>query len=125
MAEFIFPFDPNLEPFDSHEDLDQCNLYRMLPDDIQEACRRNIQLLEYLHMFPIDELGIPDYYPEVSRKLGDLKHRNLLYPVTDDIHIHIMSSGEERDFYIPIEPSIGVNVSEQVARVEVQLVEID
>ncbi len=123
MSELVLPFVPSADQPDSHEDIYECGLYRMLPEPMQQACKKNVQLLEYLHMLPIEELGIPDYIPEVTRKLGDLKHRNVVYPVSDDIHIHILSSGEERDFYIPIEPTVGIDISAKLALVERELVE--
>ncbi len=124
MADLVLPFPPIAEQIDSHEDLFQCGLYRMLPQEMQEACERNVQLLEYLHLLPLEEIGVPEYIPEMSRKYGDLKQRNLIYPVSDDIHIHILSTGEARDFYIPIEPTIGVDVSVKAVLVERQLIDL-
>jgi archaeal flagellar protein FlaI len=123
MSVLVLPFELSVEQVDSHENLFECGLYRMLPQDLQEACQKNVQLLEYLHMLPIEETGIPEYVSEVTRKLGDLKHRNLVYPVSDDIHIHVLSSGEERDFYIPIEPTVGVDINAKLALVEREMVE--
>ena len=124
MVSVILPFDRVENPPDPHENLYDCGLYKLLPEAIQEACQSNIQLLEYLHMVPLDDTGIPEYYPEVSRKLGDLKNRNLIYPVSDDVHIHVLSIGEERDLYIPIEPTMGVDVSAKVREIEAQLLEL-
>jgi flagellar protein FlaI len=123
MSVLVLPFEASANQEDTHEDLFECGLYRMLPEPLQEACQRNVQLLEYLHMLPIEELGIPEYFPEVNRKLGDLKHRNIVYPVSADIHIHILSSGEERDFYIPIEPTVGVDIRAKLTLIEREMVE--
>ena len=123
MADLVLPFPPVAEPIESHEDLFQCGLYRMLPEPMQEACQRNVQLLEYLHLLPIEEIGIPEYVPEMNRKYGDLKQKNLIYPVSDDIHIHILSSGEARDWYIPVEPTVGVDISVKGVLVERQLID--
>ena len=124
MAAVILPFDNLGELPGGHEDLYECGLYKLLPEPIQEACQTNIQLLEYLHLVPLDDTGIPEYYPEATRKLGDLKSPNLIYPVSDDVHIHVLSIGEERDLYIPIEPTMGIDVSAKVREVEVQLLEL-
>ena len=84
-------------PFDLHEshahqgDLYNCGLFRTFPPVLQEACQQNLHLLKYLHMMPIEKIGIPQYYPKPSRKLADLKERNLLYPVSKDILIHVWS----------------------------------
>ena len=127
MANLVLPWAGEIDQSEkghSHEDLFSCGLFKMLPEEMQEACQRNVQLLEYLHMLPIDRMGVPDYYKEASRKLGDIKERNLIYPVSADIHIHILSSEEERDFYIPIEPTVGVDIAAKLALVERQLVEL-
>jgi flagellar protein FlaI len=123
MADLILPFQAQ-EREDSHEDLFSCGLYRLLPEEMQEACQRNEHLLEYLHMIPIEELGVPEYHKEMNRKLGDLKHRNLIYPVSDDIHIHVLSGEEERDFYIPIEPTMGLDITRRLEDVEERLVDL-
>lgn len=125
MAHVVFPFTPNLkDPKDSHANPFDCGLYRLLPAPVQQACQKNVQLLEYLHLLPIEQLGLPDYYPQVTRKLGDLKKRNLLYPVSDDTHIHILSSTEERDFYVPIEPTIGLDINEKLKQVGERMVDL-
>ena len=33
-----------------------------------------------LHKVPFNELGVPDYYPEANRKMGDLVDPNLINP---------------------------------------------
>ena len=124
MADLVLPFELSTEQTDAHENLYECGLYRLLPEPMQEACQRNVQLLEYLHMLPIEELGMPEYVPEMTRKFGDLKQRNHVYPVSDDIHIHVLSSDDERDFYIPIEPTVGMDISDKLAIVEERLVDL-
>ena len=124
MAVLVLPFDVESGPRDDIEKLFESGLYRLLPEEMQAACHRNPQLLEYLSMLPIEETGVPDYHQEMDRKLGGLKRRNLVYPVSDQILIHVLSTGEERDYYIPIEPTMGVDVSAVVERLEVRMVEL-
>ncbi|MBI4294926.1 MAG: type II/IV secretion system ATPase subunit [Chloroflexi bacterium] len=108
-----------------HEDLYQCGLFRTLPPALQQACQQNVHLLEYLHMLPIEKTGVPQYYPKLNRKLGDLKPRNLFYPVAEDVLIHVWSgSGEERDMYIPIEPSLSVKLNGKMTQVENRLLDM-
>jgi flagellar protein FlaI len=84
-----------------------CGLFRTLPSLAQAACKENVHLLEYLHLLPWEQLGPPEFYPQLSRKLGDLEKRNLLYPVSGGVFIHVLSGqGEERDLYVPVEPSL-------------------
>jgi len=107
------------------QDLYGCGLFRALPPAMQEACQQNVHLLEYLHLIPIEETGVPQYYPTLSRKLGDLKHRNLLYPVSPDVVIHVLSSPNEgRDLYIPVEPSLLVTLNGKMTQVEARLLDM-
>ncbi len=86
--------------------IEQCSLYNLLPPALQEKVTQAPHLLEYLHQVPIGEVGIPDFYPEINRKLGDLKHPNLIYPVADHLFVHIFPDhADARDYYIAIEPS--------------------
>lgn len=48
-----------------------CTLRPMLPKALQEVCANNPFVNEYLHRLPIDDVGIPDYYPKLSRSLKD------------------------------------------------------
>ena len=124
MADLVLPFELRAERIDSHEDPYECGLYRLLPDELQGACRRNVHLLEYLHLMPIEETGVPDYYKEISRSLGDLKRRNLLYPVSDEIHVHVLTGDDVRDFYVPIEPTMGVEITDKLEMIEERLVDL-
>ena len=102
----------------------ECGLFRTLPPALQEACRINTHLMEYLHMIPMEETGVPQYFPELSRKAGEVKKRNLLYPVSDDVLIHVWSgTGDARDSYIPLEPSLFVDIDEKLEEVENRLIE--
>lgn len=84
----------------------QSNL-RLLPEPLQELCQKNPHLADYLEYLPIEEVGPPEYHAKLSRKLQDAKRLNVIYPVTDNTFIHIFTSPQhERDYYIPIEPSL-------------------
>ena len=109
----------------SHSKLFQGELYQNLPEAMQEACQEKPHLLEYLNMLPQDEMELPQYCVKLDRKMGDRKVRNLIYPVSKEIVIHVFSKlGEERDFYIAIEPAFssmlnaGGSIAEKLAIVE-------
>ena len=86
--------------------VEQCSLQRLLPPALQERTAQAPHLLDYLHQVPVAEVGIPEYYPELNRKLGDLKQPNLIYPVAENLFVHIFPDPEDaRDYYIAIEPS--------------------
>ena len=84
-----------------------CPTYQKLSAPLQEKCQKNLHLLQYLHAFPLDELGIPEYYEKVNRSLKGTKDPNLIYPAGKEIFIHVLANlGEVRDHYIPVEPNL-------------------
>ena len=88
-------------------DLTRCPTYQKLPAPLQEKCKENLHLLQYLHAFPLDELGIPEYYEKVDRSMKGKKDPNLIYPVSADVFVHILANHEDvRDHYIAVEPSL-------------------
>ncbi|HEX77527.1 MAG TPA: type II/IV secretion system ATPase subunit [Dehalococcoidia bacterium] len=96
----------------------------MLPKPIQEAVAGNIHLLEYLHMVPIEQVGIPQYYAKLTPKLRDLKHPNLIYPVAEGIFTHIYPDPQDgRDCYISVEPILTRNLDSLMPEVEMRLLE--
>lgn len=102
----------------------ECSLVDALPPEVKERCQKNPHLLQYLHTLPTREGGIPQYYAKVDRKMSTQKYRNLLYPVSESTVVHIWTvTGEERDLYIPVEPSYGMVLEEALAKVEEQLLE--
>lgn len=47
-------------------DLNACPTYGKLSPVLQEKCKENLHLLQYLHAFPMDKLGMPEYYDKLS-----------------------------------------------------------
>jgi len=87
--------------------LAKCPIYPKLPAPLQAACKGNLHLLQYLHMLPVADIGIPEYYEKLERSMKGMKNPNLVYPVTAHIFIHILANQEDiRDNYIPVEPSL-------------------
>ncbi len=87
--------------------LDKCPIFPKLPQDFQEVCKHNLHLLQYLHMLPLDKIGLPQYFDKVSRKQKGIKDPNLIYKVGGGVFIHILANPDDiRDYYIAIEPSI-------------------
>ncbi len=110
----------------TRDHLFECGLFRALPQPMQEECKKKVYLLEYLHMLPTQETGVPQYCPVLSRQLADMKHRNLIYPVSSQILIHVWSAlGEERDLYIPVEPSLPHTLTGSVEVLERKLAEVE
>ena len=72
-------------------------------------------------MIPIKEVGIPEFHPLLSRRLGDLETTNLIYPVEGGLFIHVIDDPEGgRAYYICIEPTLsqGLDEAELVRRTE-------
>ncbi len=101
-----------------------CSLFRMLPEAIQETSRESVYLLEYLHSVPLETIGVPDFYPSLDRKLGDLDAKNLIYPVEGGLFTHVIDDPDGgRAYYISIEPrlSAGLDEAELARLMEVKL----
>lgn len=104
---------------------ESCALYRMLPANAKEYAKNYPHLLEYLHIFPVDEFGIPLFFSELKRDLKGIKDPNLIYPAKPPIFIHIFFDPTDvRNFYIPIEPSFLHNISNLLPAIEYRLVDL-
>jgi flagellar protein FlaI len=87
--------------------LDKCPIYLKLPAELQEVCKENPHLLQYLYNLPEDGFGIPEYYEKVTRSLKGKKDPNLIYLVGGGVFVHVLANPEDvRDYYIAIEPSL-------------------
>ncbi len=96
----------------------------LLPKPLRQACKASPFLAEYLDMLPVDEIGVPEYYPKLSRSLRDLEERNLVYPIEGGLYVHIYpDQASERDFYVCIEPHLTVGLADLLPEVERQLVD--
>jgi flagellar protein FlaI len=100
-------------PFEAPEQVDdhsagrpvQCPLHNILGPALLDEAEQAPHLMRYLHHVPLAEFGVPEYYPEITRKMGDLKDPNLIYPVGNGTFIHIFPDhSDARNYYIAIEP---------------------
>jgi len=105
---------PQRLPFDAAEGADdhrnggaaQCPIHNLLPPELREQADQAPHLMSYLHRVPIGDLGMPEFYPQISRKMGDIKEPNLIYPVGKNSFVHVFpDTSEARNYYIAIEPS--------------------
>src|SRR3990170_139788 len=102
----------------------QCSVRSLLPDDLQQRAEAAPHLMEYLHLVPIKDVGVPDYYETISRKLSDLERRNLIYRVDDELFVHIYPDPlDARDYYIAIEPAMLEQVQPLVQEMERRLLD--
>jgi flagellar protein FlaI len=65
------------------------------------------------------EVGTPVYCPKPSR---GMESQNVIYPIKGGLFVHIYPDpGGQRDYYISIEPTMGLALDPVIAQVEVAL----
>lgn len=119
MARSLLPFtiDPKRPRISTKE------LRAQLSEPLRQACDQSPFLTEYLRHLPISEIGMPEYYEKPGRNLGDLKYRNLIYPIKEGLYVHIFpDTVGERDQHIAIEPTVVVDVDHLMPQIEARLV---
>lgn len=117
MAQIVLPF-PVQNKADSH-DIDF--LWREQPQKstLQGVTEKNPHLLEYLHVLPISQTGMPEYFSKLSRNMVDIKKPNLVYPICHNVFAHILfDSKGARPNYIPVEPTLLQNLESIVPKAE-------
>jgi archaeal flagellar protein FlaI len=92
----------------------------ILPEAFQKAVQDNPHLLEYLKILPLEKIGIPEYYSELTRKLAENQEINLIYPVgRNGVFVHILfDESGDRINYIPIEPSTTLDLDSRIREVD-------
>ena len=94
-------------------------LYLSLTDDLQAQSLAHPHMWDYLSELPMDEIGIPQYHSQLSTGLATQEYRNIIYPVSEGIFIHLHPDPRDsRDFYFTIEPSLSPNVPELMSQVD-------
>ncbi len=87
--------------------LDRCPLFPKLSAEMQEVCKENLHLLQYLRSLPENGFGVPAFYEKITRSLKGTKDPNLIYQVGGGVFVHVLANPEDvRDYYIAIEPSL-------------------
>jgi len=124
-ATVTLPFEPEFidEGNDCYNNVESCALYRMLPANAREYVKESPHLLEYLHILPVNTVGIPLFLSELKRDLGKMENPNVIYPVNETTFVHIFPDPNDvRNYYIPIEPSFLHSVKDSLPLVEAKLV---
>ncbi len=99
-------------------------LQNIMPPPLREACDQAEFLAEYLHHVPLGEIGIPAYYPQLTRKMQSLEKRNLIYPINSGLYVHVYPDAvAARDHYVSIEPTVLTNLDEIMPQIEERLME--
>lgn len=97
--------------------------YLSLTEDLKEQSLAHAHVWEYLSELPMDEIGMPQYHSRLSKSLAREEYRNIIYPVSEGIFIHLFPDlRDSRDFYFSIEPSMGPNVPGLMDQVDRKLI---
>ncbi len=95
-----------------------------MPRALREVCASNPTVFDYIHWLPIEEIGVPEFYPKLSRDMTNIEKRNLIYPIKEGLYVHILHDPKgERDKYIPIEPHLIIDLEELMPQVETKLLD--
>ena len=101
---------------------ERCPVFSKLSEELQEVCKENPHLLQYLHCIPENGNEAPAYYEKVTRSLKGTKNPNLIYQVGDGVFVHIFSNlNDVRDYYIAVEPSLVDAQNENLDEIELRL----
>jgi flagellar protein FlaI len=101
-----------------------CSIRSLLPQALQEQAEAAPHLMHYIHLLPIKDMGIPEYYETATRKLADREKINLIYRVDDEIFIHVFPDPEDaRDYYVAIEPAMIEDLQPLLEVIEFQLLD--
>lgn len=126
-ATVTLPFEPEFidEGNDCYNNVESCALYRMLPANARDYVKASPHLLEYLHILPVNTVGIPLFLSELKKDLKSMENPNIIYPVNETTFIHIFPDPNDvRNWYIPIEPSFLHSVKEILPVIEERLVDM-
>ncbi len=125
MPKIVLPFINQGEAGSPQNNMSEGDLLQLLPEALQEACKQNKHLLDYLRLIPVSEIGVPEYFTKLTRAQGDLPQKNLIYRISDNVFVHMYSEpGGGRPIYIPIEPSLTQDMSQVLPEVESRLVDV-
>jgi archaeal flagellar protein FlaI len=104
----------------------QNDIFADIPADFQKAIDENPHLRAYLKTLPLSEIGMPQYSPELTRKMGDNKKPNLIYRANKPgVFIHILFNRNlDRNYYIPIEPILDIDQTARMKALENKLLEL-
>ena len=99
-------------------------MFKMLPPVFQEETKNNDFLMDYIHLIPVEEVGIPEFYEELARDLGEKKNPNLIYRIGGGLYVHIYPDpADSRDYYIAIEPGMFDSNAQLIEQMEDRLVD--
>jgi len=91
---------------------------------LRKLAQETTYLRAYLEALPIEQIGVPQYYPELSRSLQSLPVPNLIYPIKQGLFVHIYPDpSAERNYYIPLTPALTVELNGVMKEVDLRLLD--
>ncbi len=107
-----------------HQHDERCGLRAFMSPALQRACDASPQLSDYLHCLPFTEIGVPQFYPKLSRDLQKLENKNLIYPIGDGLFVHVYPDKlGARDYYVSIEPGLTIDLGDLIHQIEQRLLD--
>ena len=119
------PFDPLPSPENGGRSREE--MYSSLSSEMQEFVGReeNHHILDYICRLPTEKIGLPEFYPKISRSMKSIKRPNLIYPTGKGLAVHIYPDKEDvRNYYIPIEPCLFQKLDSKLEEVEKLLIDV-
>ena len=118
-------------PFETTNDhghggnITKCPVFRMFPKELRTTAKSQPHLAEYLHLLPVEKIGVPEYHETLNRGMSNKEGgTNVIYPVGNGIFIHIFPDlSDARDYYIAVEPGMTLDLSPVIDEVETRLVD--
>lgn len=124
MAELKLPF-PKDRIIDSLRSGSGGNDLSAFAPELQAAAQQHLYVGAYLKALPVDDIGVPAFYPKLTRDLQKIEHPNLIYPINGDLLVHIYPDPTgERNLWIPIEPTLAVELNGLVKKVDTKLLDM-
>ena len=101
-----------------------CPIVKLLGKELQVEVASAEHLMDYIHDLDIDVIGIPEYHPELDRRVGDMKDPNIIYPIKGGLYVHVFPDPKDsRNFYYAIEPGMTVPSKDLMEMLEDKLVD--
>ena len=123
MVTVLVPFEKEKVDEKEQELLDR-DLDKMMGEPLRAACKAHPHLRKYLSMIPISRYGIPQYCPKLEKQMADAKEPNFIYPIIGNLFAHILVDfNNPINTYIPIDPTMTMDVTKQFLEVEKRCIE--
>ena len=124
MVTAALPFKPAAADHGHNGDISGCPVFRMLPKKLLSEAKKKAHLRNYLHLLPVDQIGVPKYHETLDRSMGDMTSPNVIYPLDNGTFVHIYPDiGDARNYYIAIEPGMLEDMSTIIEDIETRLVD--